>query len=141
MAKDSNREYLMWKVWRQKTILKAWVDRKAFIHNLGHATAAYYGFTLHPEAVYMFEILDDPAVLKFTRAVMIQSAEILLKAYSSDFTFNDLELHIDDLIKRFRNRALQDTIFRVGNDLPRKLGADDRFMGSIHLAIQAQHAL
>ena len=119
-----------------KDNIKAWVDRKAFIHNLGHATAAYYGFMLHPEAVYMFEILDDPSVLKFTREVMIQSAEILLKTYSSDFTFNDLELHIDDLIKRFMNRALQDTIFRVGNDLPRKLGADDRFMGSIHLALQ-----
>ena len=46
---------------------------------------------LHPEAVYMYEILDDPAVLKFTREVMIQSAEILLKAYPADFTFTDLE--------------------------------------------------
>ena len=32
-----------------KSNIKAWVDRKAFIHNLGHATAAYYGFYLHPE--------------------------------------------------------------------------------------------
>ena len=67
---------------------------------------------------------------------MLQSADILLKAYPAEFTFTDLENHIDDLIKRFRNRALQDTIFRVGHDLQRKLGADDRFMGSIHLAIQ-----
>ena len=119
-----------------KNNIKAWVDRKAFIHNLGHATAAYYGFLQHPEAVYMFEILNDPCVLQFTRDVMIQSAEILLKAYSSEFTFTDLENHIDDLIKRFRNRALQDTLFRVGHDLQRKLGADDRFMGSIHLATQ-----
>jgi len=48
----------------------------------------------------------------------------------------DLEEHIDDLLFRFRNRALQDTLFRVGQDLPRKLGADDRFMGSIHLALK-----
>ena len=65
-----------------KNNIKAWVDRKAFIHNLGHATAAYYGFLLHPEAVYMYEILDDPDVFKFTREVMLQSAEILLKAIS-----------------------------------------------------------
>lgn len=119
-----------------KNNIKAWVDRKAFIHNLGHATAAFYGFSLHPEYVYMYEILDDPAVMNFTREVMCQSAAILLKAYPSDFTLPGLENHIDDLIKRFSNRALLDTVFRVGHDLQRKLGTDDRFMGSIHLAIQ-----
>lgn len=119
-----------------KNNIKAWVDRKAFIHNLGHATAAYYGHTLHPEAIYMYEVLDDDKVLRFTREVMLQSADILLAAYPEDFTEKDLEDHIDDLIHRFRNKLLQDTIFRVGQDLPRKLGADDRFMGSIHLALQ-----
>lgn len=119
-----------------KSNIKAWVDRKAFIHNLGHATAAYYGFHLHPDALYMYEILEDREVFLFTRAVMLQSADILLAAYPEDFTAKDLEEHIDDLINRFMNKALQDTIFRVGQDLPRKLGSDDRFMGSIHLAIQ-----
>lgn len=119
-----------------KSNIKAWVDRKAFIHNLGHATAAYYGYTLHPEAVCLYEALEDREVLFFTRAVMLQSAEILAAAYPDDFTAADLEAHIDDLIHRFRNKALRDTIFRVGQDLPRKLGADDRFMGSIHLAMQ-----
>lgn len=118
-----------------KKNIKAWVDRKAFIHNLGHASAAYYGFSLHPEAVYMYEILDDPAVFRFTREVMVQSASILLKAYSSDFTEADLENHIDDLLSRFRNKALQDTIYRVGQDLSRKLGPDDRFMGPVHMAM------
>jgi mannitol-1-phosphate 5-dehydrogenase len=119
-----------------KSNIKAWVDRKAFIHNLGHATAAYYGYYKHPDSVFMFEILDDEEVFRFTREVMMQSADILRTAYPQDFTASDLEDHIDDLIRRFRNKSLQDTIFRVGEDLPRKLGADDRFMGSIHLALQ-----
>jgi mannitol-1-phosphate 5-dehydrogenase len=119
-----------------KSNIKAWVDRKAFIHNLGHATAAYYGHYCHPEMEYMFEVLDNRKVLEFTRDVMRQSAEILCKVYSQDFTLKDLEEHINDLIYRFRNKALQDTIFRVGHDLVRKLGPDDRFMGSIRLAIQ-----
>jgi mannitol-1-phosphate 5-dehydrogenase len=118
-----------------KSNIKAWVDRKAFIHNLGHATAAYYGYYTYPEAIYMYEILDDKKIFHFTREVMLQSAEILQKVYPDDFTFSDLLEHIDDLLFRFRNKALQDTIFRVGQDLPRKLGADDRFMGSIHLAL------
>ena len=117
-----------------KNNIKAWVDRKAFIHNLGHASAAYYGHYLHPDAVYMYEILDDPEVLRHTREVMLQSADILRTVYPEDFTAADLEDHINDLLHRFRNRALQDTIFRVGQDLVRKLGVDDRFIGSIHLA-------
>jgi len=119
-----------------KTNIKAWVDRKAFIHNLGHATAAYYGHFLHPEMEYMYEVLEDSNVFRFSRDVMMQSAEILSKVYCDDFTMKDLEEHVDDLLYRFRNKALQDTIFRVGHDLIRKLGSDDRFMGSIHLAIQ-----
>lgn len=119
-----------------KCNIKAWVDRKAFIHNLGHATAAYYGFAKHPEAVYMFEVLNDSEVLDFTRSVMLQSAEILLAAYPNDFTQKDLEDHIDDLLSRFCNKALKDTLFRVGMDLQRKLGPDDRFMGAIHLAME-----
>ncbi len=118
-----------------KNNIKAWVDRKAFIHNLGHATAAYYGFSRHPEAVYMFEVLEDTEVLKFTRQAMLQSAEILLRAYPSEFTPGDLENHIDDLLKRFSNKALLDTVYRVGHDLVRKLGADDRFMGSIRMGV------
>ena len=116
--------------------IKAWVDRKAFIHNLGHATAAYFGYFRHPESVYLYEVLDDQNVFDFTRQVMLQSAEILHAVYPNDFTYPDLVSHIDDLLHRFMNRALKDTIFRVGQDLPRKLSADDRFMGAIHLAVQ-----
>lgn len=119
-----------------KNNIKAWVDRKAFIHNLGHATAAYYGHYLHPDAVYIYEVLEDKNVIEFTRGVMIQSAEVLLSAYPEDFTRADLMGHIDDLLYRFRNKALRDTIYRVGQDLSRKLGSDDRFMGAIHLAVQ-----
>lgn len=121
-----------------KSNIKACVDRKAFIHNLGHATAAYYGYSLHPEAVYIYEVLEVSEVFRFTRDVMLQSAAILKIAYPDDLSASDLEDQIDDLIKRFRNKALKDTIFRVGQDLTRKLGADDRFMGSIHLAMQFQ---
>jgi mannitol-1-phosphate 5-dehydrogenase len=118
-----------------KENIKAWVDRKAFIHNLGHAAAAYYGFTKYPTDVYMFEVLDHSEVFSFTREVMLQAADILAKIYPGDYSKEDLSGHIDDLLYRFRNRALKDTVFRVGQDLPRKLGANDRFMDAIHLAI------
>lgn len=117
-----------------KENIKAWVDRKAFIHNLGHATAAYFGFYKHPEATYIYEVLEDPTVFNFTRTTMMQAAQILQNRYFNDFTMPDLTAHVDDLLFRFRNTALKDTIFRVGQDLSRKLSSDDRFMGAIHLA-------
>ena len=118
-----------------KENIKAWVDRKAFIHNLGHATAAYYGYFKHPGSTYLYEVLEDKNVLRFTKEVMLQSADILLKIYTDDFTSSSLSDHVDDLLFRFRNRSLKDTVFRVGQDIPRKLGPDDRFMGIIRLAI------
>ncbi len=119
-----------------KENMKAWVDRKAFIHNLGHATAAYAGFLKYPNATYLYEVLSDEKVLNITRSVMEESAQILQKVYPNDFSTSDLSIHIEDLLARFQNRNLGDTIFRVGCDLNRKLGKDDRFMGIIFLAIK-----
>jgi len=117
-----------------KENMKAWVDRKAFIHNLGHATAAYSAYLQDSNSVYLYEALADKTILQFTRRVMDQSAQILRKAYPGEFTLDDLSEHIEDLLQRFQNKKLGDTIFRVGCDLHRKLGKDDRFMGAIRLA-------
>jgi mannitol-1-phosphate 5-dehydrogenase len=117
-----------------KENIKAWVDRKAFIHNLGHAAAAYYGSFKHPNAVYIYEVLSDAEVFGFVKDVMLQSAAIIQRQYPNDFYMEDLEAHVDDLLKRFQNKALKDTVFRVGQDRPRKLGPDDRFVGVIRLA-------
>jgi mannitol-1-phosphate 5-dehydrogenase len=121
-----------------KNNIKAWVDRKAFIHNLGHATAAYSGHFLHPDLTYMYQVLDDSEVYRFTRKTMLEAAAVLHKVYCNDYTISELEDHIDDLLHRFMNRALQDTVFRVGQDLQRKLGSDDRFLGAVHLAETAR---
>ncbi len=117
-----------------KENITAWVERKAFIHNLGHATVAYAGFYRNPGATYIWEVLEDDFVFAFSRQVMLESAEALLKKYPGEFTRTDLENHIDDLLSRFKNQYLGDTIYRVGMDLPRKLGPEDRFLGAVSLA-------
>jgi len=119
-----------------KENMKAWVDRKLFIHNLGHATAAYIGFQKFPQAVYLYEVLADNDVFTQTRQTMLQSAEILMTLYPGEFTIVQLTNHIDDLLSRFQNRALGDTIFRVGCDLFRKLGPDDRLAAPIRAALE-----
>ncbi|MBV5343460.1 mannitol-1-phosphate 5-dehydrogenase, partial [bacterium] len=118
-----------------KENMKAWVDRKLFIHNLGHATTAYLGFKQNQQFVYLYEALAVPEIKNTVRETMLQAASILLKKYPDEFTLEALTEHSDDLISRFQNRALGDTIYRVGCDLKRKLSAEDRLAGAIHLAL------
>ncbi|HLF35443.1 MAG TPA: hypothetical protein VI583_14455 [Cyclobacteriaceae bacterium] len=122
-----------------KKNMKAWVDRKSFIHNLGHAAGAYYSYIRNPRLVYFYQAMDDPDCREFTRKTMLQSAEALIREYPEEFIMSDLTGHIDDLLKRFRNQALGDTVFRVGMDLYRKLGPDDRLVGAIRIA--SKHGL
>jgi len=119
-----------------KENMKAWVDRKLFIHNLGHSATAYIGYLYNPEFNYLYEALSVPEIYKFSRAAMLQASAILMTKYPGEFTHKALEDHIDDLLERFRNKALGDTIFRVGCDLKRKLGPEDRLAGAIHSALE-----
>lgn len=121
-----------------KENMKAWVDRKSFIHNLGHATTAYLGHLYDPGFVYTYEVLEIDELFTEIRSTMRQAAAILLKVYPQDFTYQDLDNHIDDLLHRFSNKSLGDTIYRVGLDVKRKLGKNDRLNGAIHLARQYQ---
>mgnify|MGYP006292448169 CR=1 FL=1 len=114
--------------------IAAYVDRKLFIHNLGHAAVAYLGHPRHPEATYLYELLEDEEVSQGARRAMECSAEALVKAYPESFTREQLRDHIDNLLYRFRNRALGDTVHRVGRDLQRKLSGEDRVVGAIRLA-------
>ena len=119
-----------------KDNMKAWVDRKLFIHNLGHSSAAYIGYLHNPEFIFMHEALSVKEIRSQVRETMLQSAHILLEKYPEEFTEKDLVEHIDDLLFRFQNKALGDTIFRVGCDLIRKLGPQDRLSGAIKEAME-----
>ena len=118
-----------------KENIKAWVDRKLFIHNLGHSSAAYLGYQKNPDWKYLYEALADNEIYSLTRNIMLQSADVLRAACPGEFTPGQLKAHIDDLLARFQNKALGDTIFRVGCDLYRKLSPDDRLVAPILSAI------
>lgn len=119
-----------------KDNMKAWVDRKLFIHNLGHAATAYFGYLYDPKFVFLYEALNIPGIYREVRNTMLQAADLLLKKYPEEFTIKSLTDHVDDLLSRFKNVNLGDTIFRVGCDLTRKLSAQDRLAGALHLACE-----
>ncbi len=114
-----------------KDNIKAWVARKSYIHNFGHAAAVYAGFFTDPSVKYIADILKIGKVKNFTRNAMLQSANVLMKKYPDVFAISDLTEHIDDLLSRFENRILGDTLFRVGCDLKRKLHRNDRILGPL----------
>lgn len=116
--------------------IAAWVDRKLFIHNLGHAAAAYLGFVKHPDKRLIAEVITDDKIQEKARAAMKQAAEALLAEYPQDFTAEVLLEHIEDLIFRFENKALGDTVYRVGRDLYRKLNRNDRIIGAAALCLK-----
>jgi mannitol-1-phosphate 5-dehydrogenase len=118
-----------------KSCFQAYVERKLYIHNLGHATCACHGFLKGYHLIC--EAVSDGDVLSETRAVMMGSARALSRRYSSEYDEASQTAHVEDLLRRFGNRALGDTVYRVGRDLPRKLAPGDRFIGGLRL-IQAE---
>lgn len=114
--------------------IKAYVDRKLFIHNLGHSASAYIGYQYNSEITFIYEALEVPGIYKTVRECMKQSAVALNGVYPNDLTLPDLQNHIDDLLFRFQNKSLGDTIFRVGRDLYRKLDKNERLVGPMLLA-------
>jgi mannitol-1-phosphate 5-dehydrogenase len=117
-----------------KGCFAAYVERKLYVHNLGHATCACHGFLKGYAQIW--EAMADPAVAAETRAVMDETARALIRRYSDEFDAAGQHAHVEDLLRRFGNRALGDTVFRVGRDLPRKLAPGDRFIGGLRLVAE-----
>ncbi len=117
-----------------KENMKAWVDRKLFVHNLGHACLAYLGFIKNPAWKYTWEALEDKELRYEVFQCMQESSNVIMDIYPGEFSKEQLTNHINDLLERFGNRSLGDTIFRVGCDLNRKLGPDDRLVPVIRHA-------
>ena len=103
-----------------------YIERKLFIHNMGHAICAYLGNILGHE--YICDSIVDPTVRLLVHNAMLESCDALSTRYSTPV--RPLLDHAIDLIRRFHNRELGDTCARVGGDIPRKLANSDRLTGA-----------
>ena len=115
--------------WRRP--FQAYVDRKLFQHNFGHAAAAFHGHLAGK--TYIWEAMSDPGVAAEVAGCMFETARALAARHADVFTFDENRASGDDLMRRFRNQALADPVFRVGRDLGRKLAPADRCIGSLRL--------
>jgi len=119
-----------------KRNIAAYVDRKLFVHNMGHAATAYLGFLTDPEMRFIWEVIGDERIREAVKGAMHESGKALVLEYPDEFDDESMQEHIDNLIERFNNKALGDTIFRVGRDVQRKLSRNDRLIGALLLDVK-----
>lgn len=108
---------------------QAFVDRKLFAHNAGHAAAAYFGYLKGYEFIY--QAMRDDRINAAVRAVLGETGRALIAKHGFDSA--EHRAHVEDLLTRFANVALGDQVARVGGDPMRKLGPEDRLVGAAKL--------
>jgi mannitol-1-phosphate 5-dehydrogenase len=111
----------------------AYTARKLYIHNCGHAVLAYLGYLRGHE--FGYEALIDPIVRPLLEQALVEARDGIVAEYGVSDVW--LDAHVRDLLQRFANRTLGDTIFRLGRDPVRKLAPKDRLVGAARLAEKA----
>lgn len=106
-------------------------ELKLFVHNLSHACLAYAGY--FKGYTYIWETLEDSEIKQVLDGVLAEAKSALIKKHG--FQTAEIDNYISDLVGRFGNKSLGDTVYRVGRDPIRKIGADDRIAGGIKLCI------
>ncbi len=103
-------------------------EEKLYIHNLGHSVASYLGYLYGYK--YIWQCVNDKFINYTVKEAMSSSAAALSKSY--DFPKESLDIYVDDLMNRFNNKKLKDTVKRGCRDPLRKLKPDDRFVGAVN---------
>lgn len=104
--------------------LMAFVERKLFTLNTGHAITAYLG-QLAGHQTIRDAILDDK-VRQVVKGAMQESGEVLIRRYGFDAAKH--AAYIEKILGRFENPYLKDDVERVGRQPLRKLSAGDRLI-------------
>ena len=107
--------------------LIAYVERKLFTLNTGHAITAYLGYINGYKTVD--ESIKDGEIAAIVKAAMQESGQGLVRKHGLD-----LDAHykyIDKILNRFKNPYLNDDVKRVGREPLRKLSAKDRLINPL----------
>lgn len=107
--------------------LEAFIERKLFTVNTGHATSAYAayrkGIATIPEA------MQDRDIVELVQAVIRETGALIIAKYGFDPV--EQEKYIQKTIQRFKNPYIVDEVTRVGRSPLRKLSPQDRFVKPI----------
>lgn len=104
--------------------LPAFIERKLFTLNTGHAVTAYLGFLKGCETIR--DAITQPLIHDVVRGAMEESGAVLIRRYG--FVPSQHLAYIGKVLGRFANPHLHDDVRRVGREPIRKLGKDDRLI-------------
>lgn len=104
--------------------LMAFVERKLFTLNTGHAITAYLGQRAGLQTIR--DAILDPAIRRVVNGAMEESGAVLIKRYG--FDADKHAAYINKILGRFENPYLHDDVERVGRQPLRKLSAGDRLI-------------
>lgn len=126
-------------VFTEKADLLPFEEAKLYGHNAIHALLGY----LCRQRGWRFvaDAAQDPELMRFAREAFLEEsgrALIARRAGVDDlFTPKGYQTFAEDLLKRMVNPWLRDDVDRVTRDPRRKLGWEDRLVGTMRLALAA----
>jgi mannitol-1-phosphate 5-dehydrogenase len=110
--------------------LQAYIERKLFTLNCGHAITAYLGFVHGLERVD--QALANKEIVEDVRGALRESGAALVKKHG--FDAEEHERYVEHVFSRFTNPKLHDDVDRVGRQPLRKLSKGDRLLGPTTIA-------
>jgi mannitol-1-phosphate 5-dehydrogenase len=125
-------------VFEEKPDLLPFEEAKLYGHNATHALGCYLGAIRGVSRIA--DLADFPDMMHFLeQAFTAESGEGLIRKHPGVdplFTPEGYRAYAEDLLRRMTNPFLRDTVERVGRDLERKLGWDDRLVGTVRMALR-----
>lgn len=104
--------------------LMAFVERKLFTLNTGHAITAYLGFEKGLPTIR--DSIENAGIRSIVKAAMEESGAVLIRRYGFDPAKH--AAYIEKILGRFANPFIRDDVARVGREPLRKLGKGDRLI-------------
>lgn len=118
--------------------LEAYIERKLFTVNTGHASIAYLAYRKGIKDIY--SAMQDESIVAMARKVWAETGSLLIKKFGFDAKTH--QKYIETTEKRFCNPHLSDEVTRVARGPKRKLGAKDRLVSpAVQLLAQGQKPL
>ena len=125
-------------VFEEKNDLMPFEEAKLYGHNATHALLGY--LAAEKGLRFMSDAAADPELVDFCRQAFLQeSGEALIRKYTGLdplFSHDGFTAYVDDLITRMLNPWLRDQVERITRDPQRKLGWNDRLIGTMRLALR-----
>jgi len=112
--------------------LTAFVERKIFTLNTGHAGTAYMAYCKGHRCIH--EAIEDKEIYDTVKGALLESGISLIELYN--FSAQDHKEYIERILRRFKNPELMDSVVRVGRDPLRKLGPEDRLVKPAERALK-----